>query len=262
MVVYIGIIERIETMNLPPPLKKVRFKIGKFYYKTRFKKRFQESEKILNSLKDNHKNEKCFLVATGPSLNKTNLSLIQNEIIFGVNTLYKGLNRFDIKPSYYVVGDPIIFNAHAHHLLNLRTILFLGGYAGRRFLEDDSLKSRNENIILLHPLFEEAGWFSMDIRQGVFYGGSVVFLALQIIFYLGFKEVYLLGCDCDYSGMHRFDGSKTENLVGMAVGETEKVFSSYKMYKEIFEKHDRKIYNATVGGKLEVFERKSLEEII
>jgi len=257
-----SIVGKIEKISLPRPLKKMRYEVGKKYYWQKYKSAYEQSEERLRALKDKHKGERCFLVATGPSLNKTDFSLIKNEIIFGVNTLYKGLSRFDIKPAYYVVGDPIIFNAHAMKLLQLKTTLFLSGYAGRRFLENDALKSNNDNVILLHPLFEQDGVFSKDIGKGVFYGGSVVFLALQIIYYLGFDEVYLLGCDCDYSGMHRFDGSTTENLVGMAIGETEKVFSSYELYKEVFERNGRKIYNATVGGKLEVFERKKLEEII
>lgn len=258
----INIVEKLENMNLPSSLKRVRFNIGDFYYRQRFKQSFLESARKLESMHNLHNTDRCFLMGTGPSLNNTNLSLIKNEIIFGVNTLYKGLSKFNIKSKYYVVGDPVIFNAHTQNLLNLKTTLFLSGYAGRRFLESNSLTSQNENVIFLHPLFEGDDLFSKNILQGVCYGGTVIFLALQIIFYLGFKEVYLLGCDCDYSGLHRFDGSKTENLVGMAIGETEKVFSSYKVCKKIFEEDNRKIYNATVGGKLEVFERKSLEELV
>jgi hypothetical protein len=37
------------------------------------------------------------------------------------------------------------------------------------------------------------------------------------------------------------------------------VFAGYKRAKEVFEENGRKIYNSTVGGKLEIFERVPLE---
>ena len=40
------------------------------------------------------------------------------------------------------------------------------------------------------------------------------------------------------------------------------VFREFEIFRDGFEKDGRKIYNATVGGKLEVFERKKIEDII
>ena len=76
---------------------------------------------------------------------------------------------------------------------------------------------------------------------------------------MGFKEVYFLGCDSDYSGLHRFDGSTTDNPRGR---EWEDIFNAYKICKRVHEEDGRKIINATVGGKLEVFKRMKLEELI
>ena len=89
---------------------------------------------------------------------------------------------------------------------------------------------------------------------------------------MGFKEIYLLGVDHSYSTEldengnllknenvrdHFSDNDKIEN-----VPQTFKSALAYKAAKEYAEKHGIKIYNATRGGKLEVFERKTLEEVL
>ena len=85
---------------------------------------------------------------------------------------------------------------------------------------------------------------------------------------MGFNEVYLLGCDCDYSKTHHFHGkdySYMDDQVKQSLAldsRNEEMFQSYRIIKNAFEKDGRKIYNATVGGKLEVFVRKKLEDVI
>ena len=89
---------------------------------------------------------------------------------------------------------------------------------------------------------------------------------------MGFKEIYLLGIDHNYSieldengnlyknnGVrdHFSDNDKTEN-----VPQTFKSTLAYKAAKEYADRNGIKIYNATRGGKLEVFERKTLEEVL
>ena len=77
---------------------------------------------------------------------------------------------------------------------------------------------------------------------------------------MGFREVYLIGCDCDLSKGIHYDGSEETNAP--YVDSWNNVFKLYEICKKIYEEDGRIIYNATVGGKLEVFERRKLEEII
>jgi len=76
---------------------------------------------------------------------------------------------------------------------------------------------------------------------------------------MGFDKIYLIGCDCDYSGLHRFDGLPTENKIQE---NWPKLFNLCKICKSVYERDGREIINATVGGKLEIFKRKKLEEMI
>lgn len=232
----------------------------------RFKKFLDQQEKKLSELKNKHIGQRCFIIGTGPSLNKTNLDLLKGEILIGVNTLFNIFDKHDIICKYWSVSDGVVFKKHHKKLLGLDTTLFLSETAASEFLNHKKyyLKESKEKPFVLRINGPMDIWnkIGKDITKGVYGGATVTIQSLQVAFYLGFKEVYLLGCDCDYSGIHRFDGSKTDNLRGMAAGETKKVFSAYKICKKIFEDNNRKIYNATVGGKLEVFKRKSLEDIL
>jgi len=227
------------------------------YYKDKLKK-----------FKDIHKGERCFLIGTGPSLNKTDFSLIKDEILFGVNTLYKGLSKFSINCEYWAVTDPAVWQEHFENILGLDTTLFLSCDAGESYLSNKNYSQKfqkNEPIIIRHLGFM---WidsrFSKDLSCGAYNGDTVIIdICLQAAYYMGFKEVYLLGCDCDYSGLHRFDGLKSENITTPAIeGDFSRIFKSYEICKKVYEKDGREIINATVDGKLEIFERKKLEDVL
>jgi len=119
----------------------------------------------------------------------------------------------------------------------------------------------------------EKSRFSKDCSKVVYCGQSVTFINLQLAYYLGFSEIYLIGMDFSYTIP---DSAKL--IKGAVIESTEddvnhfhpdyfgkgkkwhdpklhNVLQSYKLHKKIFEEDGRKIINATVGGKLEEFER-------
>ena len=239
----------------------INFSPKKYLYYRYHSRRIKKFENI-------HKGQRCFIIGTGPSLNKTNLSLIKEEIIFGVNTLYRGLSKFGITCDYYAITDLDVWQKHFKNILGLDTVLFLSGGAGESYLSKKRFfqKFQKNEPFLVRDLGSmwSSKCFSKDLSMGTYNGDTIIIdICLQAAYYMGFKEVYLLGCDSDYSGLHRFDGLITENLQGGGVtGDWSKVFDSYEICKKIYEEDGREIINATVGGKLEIFKRKKLEEII
>ena len=218
----------------------------------------------LKKFKDIHRGQRCFIIGTGPSLNKTNISLIKDEIVFGVNTLYRGLENFGINCNYYAISDEVVWEKHFKSILGLDTTLFIGDMAGKDYLSNMSFykKFRKNKPFVVRNLGEiqASDSFSKDLSIGTYWGSTVIIdICLQAAYYMGFKEVYLLGCDCDYTGMHRFDGLPTENAVQ---DDWPNVFAAYEICKDVYESDGREIINATVGGKLEVFKRKELEEVL
>lgn len=264
------------TVCIPPNLRaEIPFysDIREFYH-NRFSKEYSYYESIIKKFKDIHKGERCFIVGTGPSLEKTNISLIKDEIIFGVNTLYSGLKKFGIECKYYVVGDSMVFKEHYKGILQLDATLFLAVYTGREYLHKKrkyQKYQKKEPIVIRRIGHLYSGWSTEELSTGIYSSDTIVHLALQIAYYMGFKEVYLLGCDCDYSRKHHFNGeaysfqfkgAKGKKLERWTNWYHSNIFNTYKTCKKVFEDDGRKIYNSTVGGKLDVFERKSLEEVM
>lgn len=215
----------------------------------------------ISTLEDKYKGKRCFIIGTGPSLNKTKLGLLKDEICFGVNTLY------GIKPDckYWVIADHMLWRKKQADIKNkVKSELIFFTETVPKFFKNLS----GEKSIVLRPLGSMNVWykFSTDLDKGTYSGGTVVIHALQIAFYMGFTNVYLVGCDTDYSGMHHFDGSTCGEIGDpdgkVPSGNTEYVLSAYRQCRQAFEQDNRRIINVTVGGELDVFEREKLEDIV
>jgi len=217
----------------------------------------------LSKYLDIHKGQRCFICATGPSLNRTPVQLLPpDEVIIGVNSFYK--HPAMKRAQYLCVIDPSYWNKYNRSIKKAcketSTELFVSYI--RRQLKDESLVyipprpnsggrfTEHDQRFRLMPDWNKWG----DMRYGIYQGYTVVALALQMAYHMGFNEVYLLGCDCHYRGdkVHHFDGSKVDFYWRQ---NWEPVFVMYRICKKVFEKSGRKIYNSTEGGALEIFER-------
>ena len=105
--------------------------------------------------------------------------------------------------------------------------------------------------------------YSFDVGKGVYSGNTVMIDAIQWAEGSGFKNIYLLGCDCDYSGKHHFDGRTTSEIGtgkgAMASGNYKAVFDAYEVVNNFTRAN---IYNCTVDSKLKVFPFKRLEDVV
>lgn len=260
---------------IPPGIKdNIPFflKVKDYYHYKQYKN--YEYEKIIKKLHNSHKGERCFVVATGPSISKTNLDLIKDEILFGVNTLYKGYNKFNINCQYYGVSDPDVLKEEYKNVLPLDTTLFLSGAAGKEYLNRKVFyqKYQKNEPIVIRDLGEmwSVNCFSKDLSRGTYWTHTITCdICLPAAYYMGFKEVYLVGCDCGTSGGQHFYEKTKDNIDDAWRFHTNykkkrmlSIFDVYEVCKRHFEEDGKKIINCTVGGKLGVFERKKLEEVV
>lgn len=104
--------------------------------------------------------------------------------------------------------------------------------------------------------------FSNDFSNVVYSGATVVYACLQLAVYMGAKQIYLLGCDFSFSSNL---GAKENHCCGPAnptyTFNFEFVKKAYECAKRETEKMGVKIYNATRGGKLEVFDRVNFDSL-
>ncbi|WP_315360846.1 hypothetical protein [Neisseria bacilliformis] len=150
----------------------------------------------IRKLKDKEKGRRCFILANGPSINNYDLSGLKSEITIGINASTLLEEKFGFIQSYYVVSDKRFFDVEMKRQLATYK------------LSKNTIKIFRKEIIELYPsdidnvyyvpALERDG-FSFDLSRGYHYGCTTVMLAIQLAYYLGIMEIYLLGIDLVYN---------------------------------------------------------------
>jgi glycosyltransferase involved in cell wall biosynthesis/tetratricopeptide (TPR) repeat protein/SAM-dependent methyltransferase len=219
----------------------------------------------LCQFRDRHKGERCVIIGNGPSLNKMDLSFLENEITFGMNRIFLLFDKWKFRPTYYVSVNPLVIEQSAAEILQIDAPKFLS-HKGIPFFDDPGD---------IHFLRSIPQWFfSKDPRNGICEGWTVTFVAMQLAYFMGFSEVILIGVD------HHFETKGEANKEVVSEGDDPNHFhpgyfgkgtrwhlpdlehseGSYRMAKEAFESDTRRILDATVDGKLTIFPRVDYRE--
>ena len=221
----------------------------------------------IKSFHNKYEGKRCFIVATGPSLTLEDLELIKNEYTFGMNSICLAKEITDWIPTFFGVQDQNVYKKISHALENYKCEnIFVGSTVEAENRIKDSYK-----VFPMHTryhlfegdyLFKNFARFSDDAYAVVYDGFSITYSLIQLAIYFGFKEIYLLGADCNYEvgKPHHFieHGSTDKNILLSK----ERMFVSYGVAKKYADAHGIKILNATRGGKLELFPRVNLEDVV
>ncbi len=225
------------------------------------------SRRILRNFKNKYVGEKAVVVCNGPSLLKSDLSLLQDVFTFGLNKINLLFDKSDYRPSCIVAVNPFVIEQNKQFYNETEIQLFLDSIA------TTNIKSRR-NVSFLHSGNQIK--FAQDCSISIHQGATVTFVALQLAFHMGFKKVALIGCDHNFAtegpaGKTVISGDKDPNhfdpnyFSGGVKWQLPNLFHSevsYNMANQIFEQNGRTIVNATEGGLLEVYPRISLFEYI
>lgn len=218
--------------------------------------------------KNKHYGERCFIIATGPSLTFNDLNLLENEITFGMNSITKIFSDTDWRPTYYGIQDRQVYEKMEPSILeNYKNSnnVFVADQLEYYFNIPDNfiVFPYNGNYHIFGRRYEDySAKFSDNAYEVVYDGYSITYSLIQIAVYMGFSEIYLLGCDCNYPKGQKnhfvesgfVDKNAASNPARMNVG--------YQKAKEYADAHNIKIINCTRGGMLEVFPRMNLEDVL
>lgn len=220
----------------------------------------------LKELKGKYKGKRLFITCTGPSLTISDLELLKDEYVFGMNSICLIHDKTDWKPDFFGIQDRNVYVRIKDALLNTNNGLVFAPYSYNK------IYSTPDNWIYF-DISGEYNYYEMEYQHKYFtkfsnncyatcYGGySITYTIMQLAFYLGFDELYLIGADCSYLGQkqHFIDHGHVEMT---PVEQAKKLNVSYSVAKDFAERHGVKIYNATRGGCLELFPRVQLEEVL
>jgi hypothetical protein len=209
--------------------------------------------------------KRCFIVGNGPSLTSDDLNLLKAEDCFASNSIFNMFVQTEWRPKYYVLVDRYACISVSDIIDSGLEYIFLGSYRCRFNSESRYLLNYNNvKCIRSHQTIIKSRFkFSYDIMKCAFLTNTVSYIIMQIAVYMGYSEIYLLGFDHNYG----FEVNEKGNIVknnnrshfysdnNKVVADIEGMTLSYNKMKEVAEKKGIKVYNATRGGKLEVFER-------
>lgn len=227
------------------------------------------SKKYLTRLKDAHSGKRCFIIGNGPSLKNTDLTLLKNEFTFGMNRIYLLFPKLGFTTTYYLSVNDLVIQQCVSDILALPVPKFLS-WRSRAYIQE-VLKAReplpvSPPLAFLHTTYTGPK-FAIDARTRLWEGATVTYVALQLAYHMGFRQVILIGVDHNFSTKGKPNTTVvsqggdpdhfSENYFGKGfrwqLPDLETSERAYRMAHEAYLRDGRKILDATVDGKLQVF---------
>jgi len=228
------------------------------------------SRKRIKAWKDRFLGQKAVILCNGPSLNEVNFGDLAASGIFtfGLNKINLLFKRTDFRPSTIVAVNPHVIEQNAEFYNATDIPLFLDS-GGRKWVR------LNKNVHFLYSSGGTGG-FAKDCSISINQGHTVTYVAMQLSFHMGFKEVALVGCDHSFATKgpanktviggkedpNHFDSNYFAGGVKWQLPDITASELHYEVAQDTFKRHARKIINCTEGGKLEVFTRQPLSEFL
>lgn len=242
-----------------------------------------------SKFRDIHKGQRCFILGSGNSIRGQDLLRLSGEIVMTQNHFHAHEEIEEINPAYHVCvpkyqpqeydndwsdwlltmdsrlpkGTKLFFDKNTKYLIDK-----MGLFGDRVFY----MKTGYSEIV--------ANSAPVDLTRSIMSVPTVLTQCLAVAIYMGFSEIYLLGFDLDQvcrmndSATIRFYGHspitnnkyevETNHKTGNSGGDwlaQWRIWRQCGLLKVAAERRGVKIYNATEGGLLNVFERHSYDEL-
>ena len=234
-------------------------------------------------LENRYAGKRAFLIGNGPSLNRTPLHLLESEHTICFNRFNLMFERLSWRPTMYMNVDPLVATDMA--------------------AEIDQIVPQVEHAFLPDHHYDLSGYFRGQVqdRENIYWlyeapmgpfhrpprfsaAGSVASAGLQVLVYMGFDPIYLIGVDLNY----RIHETAVEDDVGGIVSTADddpnhfdpRYFGTGRNYhqpdaavvrfqadtwarlKRQTDRMGKRIVNAGVGGALDLFRRVDLRELL
>jgi glycosyltransferase involved in cell wall biosynthesis len=227
-------------------------------------KQFEKVHLFLRNCINQRKNNVCVIVGNGPSLNDTDLSLLEGQDVIISNNAFLSTELVSYA-RYYTVVNYLVAEQSCQHINQLEDLDKIIPYWLSYCIND----SRNTHFIEAKGVPE----FSVDMFENVSWRHTVSFYNLHIAYGLGYRKVVLIGFDHNYiqspgvqeediicsdeKDINHFNHEYFQGKKWQAAN-VEQMEKMYALAKEAFEADGRKIVNATKGGNLSLFPRQDL----
>ena len=148
-------------------------------------------------VKGRYKGKRCWLIANGPSLNMTPLYLLKDEYTIMFNRAGLMIERLDYIPSFYMITDGVVgrnIKDEITYYVNNCEHVFVPDINKGELVKFREFVPFRDNVLYM---YEEPKKFS-HFLPFMNVGGTVIYAAFQVLMYLGFDEVIVVGNDMNY----------------------------------------------------------------
>jgi hypothetical protein len=220
----------------------------------------RESMARLAGLKNIHADKRAFIIGNGPSLKQTDLGRLKGEITFGLNRIYLMFPQLGFSSTYFVSVNDLVIQQCVNDISALPMPRFLS-WRSQRFFPTGPLPAT-----FLYTTYDNPA-FARDVRRRVWESATVTYVALQLAFHMGFKQVILVGVDHNSNvpgkanativsqgdDPNHFDPAYFGKGFRWQLPDFETSEIGYRLARQAYESAGRQVLDATIGGKCTIF---------
>lgn len=221
---------------------------------------------------------RIWMIGNGPSLANTPLHLLKNEYSFGMNAISLIYPATTWRPSFYLCISSNMRFPERRPIFQASIDLGIPSFV-RDIFEGVYLESRPNTYWIYTPSVRAErkdelipGW-STICEYVVWRYATSMYVAAQLAVYMGFAELYLLGCDLGWQVLHdnqndpnHFAKDYAQHTRTNNQEKTDRInremAASHSLLKEMSEKYGFNVFNATLGGGLEAHPRVNMLEVL
>lgn len=249
-------------------LSKFKRKLFPYFQDSGYRKWFRQFSGRLESYRNIHQGEECFIIGNGPSLKKINMDLLNNCYTIGTNKIFLLFDKTTWRPNYHVSID--------HQVID-QSVLEFNELNCPSFISYDGWKNYplyNKKINLIKTKWGYDFW-NGNLDNQISEGHTVTYVALQLAAFMGFKKVYLIGIDHSY----KMIGSPDQKIILNENDEShfdpnyfkDKLYPQpnlkgseicYQIAKLKMNEQGIEVFDATIDGKLNIFPKINFEDAL
>lgn len=231
--------------------------------------------------------DRCFILCNGPSVKKQDLSRLKNEVVISVSSGYLHNQFSEISPQFHCVPqityglltetDVVTWFREMDAYLG-NAILFLSDSEYDLVQKYGLFKNRQVHYLNLGRRFITNENQLFDLSKMLPAPASAPIMCLMVAMYMGYKKIYLLGTEHDSfktneylyafppKAMQGKDLSVKENgqlrgYIYDVLKPSTILWEQYRAIKTLAAQWQVEIYNATLGGALDEFERVDIDTL-
>ena len=148
---------------------------------------------IISDFENRHIGETCYIIGNGPSVKFADLERIKDRITMVANRFHRCYDQTSFRPTYTFLEDRLMVANHAYTIASsCESPLFIPVHLSRGMMNPNLVRY----VLNPNPKFDK---ISNNMISGNYFGGSVLFGAIQAAMFMGCKRLIIYGLDHSFT---------------------------------------------------------------